>query len=181
MTAALPAPRPQTALPWYVAVTAPRAEQYVHDRLDRLELASWFPKKRLTKRGIARITEFFPMFPCYLFVSFDPADSTAWQRFSQIDKFKRVLTYDERPVPIAAPVLQIIADTERELTSTRLLRYRRMIIAAGAWVQIVEHPSFAGLFGKVSHTNRKSILVEVDLLGRATRVILGLEHVRIVR
>jgi transcription antitermination factor NusG len=168
-------------LPWYVAVTAPRAEQHVHDRLERLELASWFPKqKRLTKRGIARIAEFFPMFPCYLFVSFDPADSTAWQRFSQIDKFKRVLTYDERPVPIAAPVLQIIADTERELTSTRLLHYRRMIIAAGAWVQIVEHPSFAGLFAKVTHTNRKSILVELDILGRATRVILGLDNVRVV-
>lgn len=168
--------------PWYVVVTLPAREAIATDGLRANGFLACFPQERRSVRinAVARREQLYPIIPGYVFVSFESAD--AWQKIYNVFGVRTVLTYGERPVPVPTAVMEHLRDREADLASVRVSRYRPIDVRAGSWVQVVEHPSFSGLFGRVTHTNNRTqmVMVEIDLFGRLTPVMMPVDKVRLV-
>lgn len=170
-------------LPWYIALTLPRQEGIAAAGLIGRRFSCWYPTERKSVKlnGNTRTLRFYPMFPGYVFISFDALED-AWKRINVIPGVRRVLTVGEKPVPIASEAMEHIRGKERELIQRKVKRLPAILVKAGDWVQLVEHLSFTGLFGKVAATNRKTqrVTVELDLFGRVVPVLVSAEQVKVV-
>lgn len=87
---------------WYVAETEPRKETVAIQHLERQSFRCFCPRLQRVRRHARRIeTVLAPLFPGYVFVSFD-ADQVGWRAINGTRGVRRLLT-SERLAPLPMP------------------------------------------------------------------------------
>jgi transcription elongation factor/antiterminator RfaH len=154
---------------WYVAYTLPRREATAGFHLERQGFCVFLPRQKKTVRHARkfRLVD-APVFPRYLFVSFDP-DRDRWRSINGTLGVARLILADERPVAVPTGVVETLV---RSTGTDGLLRYREDL-APGQKVRLLAGP-FAdrlGILARLDDAGRVDVLLE--LMGRAVSVRLA--------
>jgi Transcription antiterminator len=154
---------------WYVAKLKPGGLAKAEVNLARQRFESAMPRLRLSRRrGHRYEDQLKPLFPGYIFVSFD-ADRDRWQPINSTLGIAYLLT-DERARPTPMPAKFVEALSAR--CEDGQVYVPAATLAVGDTVEVMTGP-FTGLIGKIeslSEAGRVRLLLEV--LGRATRAEL---------
>lgn len=164
---------------WHVVQTAPSREQKVAAEIERLGMGVYCPVEPYKVRVNPRRhrTAFRPMLPGYLFAGFD-ADRDRWQAICEMRYARRLFMIDLRPVPVPDPIIERIAETERELGTMRR-RKREIPFHVGQIARAKVGP-MVGFFGTIADVKRESVCVEFSLFGRSTRSWLRADQIEAV-
>jgi transcription antitermination factor NusG len=169
--------------PWYVVICLPQQESVAAAGLIGRRFRAYLPTEMRSVRvnAIRRRAQMYPMFPCYLFASFDVCDER-WKRVFNIAGIRKVIMIDERPVPIPDEAMARIRDKEAELAQGKSRAFPPLRVKVGDWVQLVDLGSFTGLFASVTETDLKaqSVQLELTLFGAARRVWAPVNAVKVV-
>ncbi|MBO0662450.1 transcriptional activator RfaH [Jiella sp. MQZ9-1] len=116
-----------------------------------------------------------PLFPSYIFVSFDPA-ATAWRRINGTFGVKRLVTLGDAPQPVDPAFMTMLrhaCDDQGVFSFRNASGFRqgeRVMLASGPLAEMV------GTIEAMSGTNRALLLLSI--LGRSTRVSVTLDDLR---
>lgn len=169
--------------PWYVVHTESSRESRAVDGLRKQKFVACYPQELRSKKKNAFIRrwELYPLMPGYVFVSFNVEDDF-WKKIFHIEGVRRVLSDGERPIPVPKETMVHIRDKEAELCNVKARRKKSIQFCKGSRVKIVKDPSFSGLEGQVVDTSPKLqiVIVEIDLFGRLTPVMMPVDKVRLV-
>lgn len=169
MTASTPA-----AYPWYAVQTQPRREDVAEARLATLGVAAFCPRYRQRvilhgyRREVVR-----PLFPGYLFASFDPHEILRAVHYAQ--GVRRVVSFGEEPVAVPQELLQCLLARQQD----GFVRLDQPELFDGQRVEIIAGPfkGYTGLFrAQLSGAARVAILLEG--LRLQARVVLDRAVVR---
>lgn len=153
---------------WYVARTHALSEEKALFNLVKQGFETYLPRY-LKQRRHARRTDWIkvPLFPRYIFVSFDVA-VTRWRAISSTIGIDRMICSLDRPVPVPQGVVESIQSRENERGLISLAQC--LSLARGDRVQIDSgaFSDMSGLFECISDDERVTVLL--DLLGRQVRV-----------
>ena len=153
---------------WYVVHTHARAEAMAREHLERQGFETYLPCYLRRRRHARRVEEVpAPLFPRYMFVTFDPG-RVAWRPILSTIGVSNLLSEGERPLPVPEGVVEEIAAQENDdglVSMAREEPYRR-----GDMVRVTGGPmgGLIGLFDGLS--DRERVWVLLDLLGRQLRV-----------
>lgn len=150
------------AAQWYVVETQPRAERLAQSHLARQRFASFCPRFRKTRRHARRTDEVLaPVFPGYLFVSFD-SDRDNWTAINGTCGVRGLVgPRSNRPhaMPVAA-MHALFSRCEGEVISSLC-----PTLVAGQQVRVLTGP-FADAVAEVERLDdRGRVRVLLDLLG----------------
>lgn len=177
-----PAYAPEVNLSWYVVLTLPRDEIRTANRLCDEHFPVYCPQflRSVKVNAIKRVRRAFPLFPGYIFVRFDAA-SDRWSLIPQTEGVRRVLMFNEKPVPVVEDAMQRVRDREAEENSGKR-KLPPIPIMVGSTVTVTDHFSFTGLPLVVVATDakRQKVAVQVNLLGALTSVWLSVNQVKVV-
>lgn len=163
---------------WYVAETQPRQERVAEAHLRRQGFETFLPQFRALRRH-ARRTEIVsrPLFPGYVFVGFDPAQ-TRWRSVNGTVGCRRLVGFGDNPQPLPQRVLTALRarqDAEGFIHMDDPLSK----LPQGAALRVTEGP-FADLVGLFqTRDDAMRVILLLDLLGRPTRVTLPAHAVAI--
>lgn len=168
----LPAPNAGEApsLRWYVAQTQPHAEARAILNLERQGFATYLPRYLKRRRHARRVDVVaVPLFPRYLFVSFDP-DRQRWLSIRSTIGVARLVGHGDAPLPVPVGIVESLKSRQDEAGFVRLMAPPGL--RAGDKVRVVggAFEEALGLVECISDEERVTILL--DLLGRKVRVTL---------
>ena len=159
-----------TGSTWHVVQVHPHAELKAQMHLVRQGFATYLPRY-LKRRRHARRTEIVPapLYPSYLFVSFNHAIHR-WRSIHSTVGVSRLVCNGESPAAVDSGMIDGLKSRENEQGYIQL--ERRSQFAAGDKVRVREGVfcDCLGLFESLSDRERVAILLE--LLGRKVRVVL---------
>lgn len=169
---------------WFIVVVEPQQESTASAGLIGRRFATYFPQqpKSIRSNYHKRRVVMRPMLPGYVLTSFDVRQN-GWKRINSVPGVRRILMVDERPVPVPESALYWVRKEEARAAADFGRRKRiPMPCKEGDWVQLVEHPSFTGLFGQVVSIldKQERITLEIDFFGRLTRIEVSANQVRVV-
>lgn len=154
---------------WYVAHTLPRRETTARFHLERQGFRVFLPRQQRTVRHASKFRLIdAPLFPRYLFVSFDP-NRDRWRSINGTRGIARLIAADERPTP--API-GIVETLLRSTDENGLIRYSEEL-EPGQKVRLVAGP-FAdrlGILARLDSTARVDVLLQI--MGGAVSVRLA--------
>ena len=155
---------------WYVLHVKPRAEKKVDDFLAALRVFHYLPLLRKETRVQRRkVVRFLPAFPGYVFT-----------RLSQEERAQVFGTRNiVRTIPVAQPrrMIHQLRQVEHALRLPADLRAVEHF-TEGEYVKVVSGP-LRGLEGQVRRVgNSASIVLSVDILGRAIEASVDLRDVK---
>jgi transcriptional antiterminator RfaH len=160
---------------WYVVHSQPNAEHKAVAHLQRQGFATYLPRY-LKRRRHARRVEIVPapLFPRYLFVTFD-LTTQRWRSIFSTVGVSRIVCNAELPTPISDEVigsLRAREDASGFVTLDRSPKFR-----AGDKIRVLEgcFADCLGLYEGMKDRDRIAILL--DLLGRKVRVTVAAENV----
>lgn len=167
--------RPTT--PWYVAQTKPNGCAVAERNLARQGFRYFSPSEERTCRHARKFyTSVRPLFPGYIFVSFDPA-TARWRAINGTHGITRLVSF-QRDEPAQVPLALISGMMMRCDSRGRLLPPR--LLGAGDMVKVTGGP-FADFIGTVeSFAPDRRIWVLLDMMKRETRVALPSAVLRMV-
>jgi transcriptional antiterminator RfaH len=160
---------------WYVAQTQPHAETKAAAHLARQGFGVYLPRYLKRRRHARRIeTVPAPLFPRYMFVSFDIAVHR-WRAVRSTVGISSLICHGDRPVAAADAIVDGLKGREDEKGFVKLDQRPRL--APGDKIRVIEGVFSAclGLFEGLSDGERVAILL--DLLGRKVRVVLDMDLV----
>ena len=160
---------------WYVVQTHVHAETRAQMHLGRQDFVTYVPRY-LKRRRHARRTETVaaPLYPGYLFVTFNPAIHR-WRSIHSTVGVARLVCNGDAPAVVDMAIIDALKGREDAGGYIRLERQRQFApgdkvrISAGAFADCL------GLFDSVGDRERVAILL--DLLGRKVRVVLNEDFV----
>jgi transcriptional antiterminator RfaH len=160
---------------WYVVRTHAHAETKALENLVRQDYEAYLPscrrwRKHARRREIVRR----PLFPSYLFVSFDIEHSYWRPIFSTIGVASLICNGD---IPSRVP--EGVVDSIRDAENAGFFDYTHAVtrLKPGDPVRVAHGP-FAGLIGQLqSMASRDRVRVLLDILGRQTTTVLVLSEV----
>jgi transcriptional antiterminator RfaH len=160
---------------WYVVQSQPNAENKAIAHLQRQGFATYLPCY-LKRRRHARRVEIVPapLFPRYLFVTFDLM-SQRWRSIFSTVGVSHIVCNGELPTPISDEVigsLRAREDASGFVTLDRSPKFRvgdKIRVLDGAFADCL------GLYEGMKDRDRIAILL--DLLGRKVRVTVAAENV----
>jgi transcriptional antiterminator RfaH len=159
-------PRPAA---WYVVETQPRAEREAQSHLARQHFGSFCPRFRKTRRHARRTDEVMvPVFPGYLFVTFDP-ERDNWTAINGTRGVRRLVgPRANRPDAMPPAAMEaLFARCEGELITSLC-----PTLAAGQTVRMLNGP-FADVLAEVERLDERGrVRVLLDLLGGRTGVVV---------
>lgn len=160
---------------WHVVQVHPHAESKAQTHLVRQGFATYLPRY-LKRRRHARRTEIVPapLYPSYLFVTFNPAIHR-WRSIHSTVGVARLVCNGEVPAVIDGSIIDGLKRRENDQGFIQL--GRRPQFAPGDKVRVREgvFSDCLGLFESMGDRERVAILLE--LLGRKVRVVLDEEFV----
>ena len=167
--------RPTT--PWFVAQTKPNSCAMAERHLVRQGFRVFAPSEERTCRHARKFyTSVRPLFPGYIFVSFDPA-RVRWRAINGTRGVARLVSF-RRDEPAQVPLALISGMMMRCDSRGRLLPPR--LLGAGDIVKVTGGP-FAEFIGRVeSFAPDRRIWVLLDLMAREMRVALPSSMLRLV-
>ena len=162
-----------TETAWYVVRTKPRNETRAAEHLARQGFSIYLPRY-LKRRRHARRTDtvLAPLFPSYLFVSFNILRDR-WTSIRSTLGVVNLISRDSAPVPVPAGIVDGIRKQEDDRGFIRLIKRcalrpgEKVVITAGAFVDQI------GLLANYSDDERVTVLL--SLLGRSTTVTFPLD------
>jgi transcriptional antiterminator RfaH len=160
---------------WYVVQTQPHCEMKAQAHLLRQGFGVYLPRYLKRRRHARRIeTVPAPLFPRYMFVSFDIAVQR-WRAVRSTVGISALVGRNDCPTNVPESVVAGLQRREDEAGFVKL--ERRPLFAPGDKVRIVEgvFETCLGLFEGMADSERVAILLE--LLGRKVRVVLDQELV----
>lgn len=154
---------------WHVVQTHPHGEARAAGNLRRQGFETYLPCIRVSRSHARRIEMVRrPLFPGYLFVSFDP-EQQPWRAILSTFGVARLLGHGDRP---AAVPMAVVDDVRGREDKDGFVQLPVRPFRTGDRLKVVGGP-FDGLFGLcqgMSEHDRVAMLL--DLLGRAVRVSL---------
>jgi transcriptional antiterminator RfaH len=163
-------------LRWYVVHTQVNGEPKANWHLSKQGFAVYLPRY-LKRRRHARRVEIVaaPLFPRYLFVSFDLA-VTRWRAIHSTIGVTDLVCNGENPAPVPIGIVEEImarADENGMLSQPSAQR-----LVKGDKIEILDGPleGLTGLFECT--TDHERVVLLLDLLGRQTRVTVPRTTVR---
>lgn len=163
-----------TSSSWYVVRTKPHSEGRAADHLQRQGFGTYLPRY-LKQRRHARRIELVraPLFPSYLFVSFD-VDADRWipirSTLGAVDLIRYV---DGRPIPLPTTVIDKIREQEDGRGLVRLID--RLALRPGDRVAVTRGAFTEQIGHLVSCSDRERVVVLLNILGRDTPLALPAE------
>ena len=160
---------------WHVVQVHVHAEAKAQIHLARQGFETYLPRY-LRRRRHARRTDMVaaPLYPSYLFVTFNPSIHR-WRSIQSTVGVARLVCNGETPAAIDGAIIDGLRSRENEQGYIQL--ERRPQFAAGDKVRVREGVfcDCFGLFESLSDRERVAILLE--LLGRKVRVVLDEDFV----
>jgi transcriptional antiterminator RfaH len=151
---------------WFVLQFKPNSHYQATKNLNRQEFETFLPLHDITLRKASRfVTITKPLFPGYMFVSFDKAD-TKWHKINNTYGVSRLLTYNSTLKSISSTFVDNLM--KRYDSSGKLIPILKM--RKGDKVKILEGP-FANFIAQVEkYETEQRIWVLMDLMGRKTKI-----------
>lgn len=151
---------------WYLVQLKPNCAKIAIRNLERQGLATFLPLESRTVRKRGKfVTAEAPLFPGYLFVSFDIA-SGCWQAVNSTYGVNRLVSFADRPA--AAPP-GLIAELMARCSESGTLKPAPEF-APGDQVMISGGPCASFIAKVQSLESEQRIWLLMDLLGKETRV-----------
>ncbi len=161
---------------WYVVHTQPQAERKALQHLVRQGFGVYLPQY-LRRRRHARRVDWVrqPLFPRYLFVTFDHA-MTRWRSINSTTGVSHLVCHGNTPAPMPEGVVEDIR--AREDADGIVPLGRRDDWSPGDPVRILEGPMYdqVGLFE--CHSDEERVILLMNLLGRQVRVRVPVGAIR---
>lgn len=133
---------------WFVACTRPHQEAKAADHLRRQSYGVWLPRLRRTRRHARRFdTVLTPVFPGYLFVSFDPAVEP-WRRINGTCGVRHLVCGEAGP----APLPDAFVSSLRARSDGDVLCDPSAMLQPGAPVRVISGP-FVDCIGTLVRTD----------------------------
>ena len=145
---------------WYVVNTHAHQEARAQANLERQGFRAWAPTMRRSRRHARRIdTVESPMFPGYVFVSFDP-DSDRWSSINGTFGVRRLLCAGDRPQRVPDDFVSALHTT---LDERGVAAVHDGWMRPGATVRIVEGPFVdnVGTLVYLAAKDRVALLLQV--------------------
>lgn len=151
---------------WYILQNKPNAHQIAKRNLNQQGFETFLPLVNYTSRKAERfINTTQPLFPGYMFVSFDRATS-GWNKINNTYGVSRLITFNSTLKSIPTTVVEDLMD--RCDFAGKLLPIKKL--KKGDQVKILGGP-FANFIASVeTYTTDQRICVLIDLMGRKTKV-----------
>lgn len=152
---------------WYVVRTKPRAEDTVLSHLRRQDFEAFLPRFLKTRRHARRVDRVAsPLFPGYLFVSFN-LEQARWRSIFGTIGSSGLICHGDRPAPVPEGVVEEIIARQDE--SGHVLLHPEHGIKQGQSVEILDGPlaEARGIFECMDSKER--VIVLLNLLGRQVR------------
>lgn len=158
---------------WYVVNTLPNQERRAEENLRRQGFEPWVPQLRKLRRHARRTDSVIvPLFPGYLFVSFD-VESDRWRSVNGTFGVVRLLCNGETPMPVPEALIEALS-ARRDESGLIVLPARSF--AEGETVRVLAGP-FADLEGIFQATSgRDRVVLLFNLLGRQVRAKVPLNE-----
>lgn len=157
---------------WYLAQLKPGGLTRARTNLERQNFPSFMPMRPKSERRAGKTHSVKrPIFPGYLFVQIAP-DRREWRQINSTLGVARLVSLD-RQTPTQVPsdfMEQLLEQCEGEIWHTKA-----QDLAPGQPARLIQGP-FADMIAKVDTLpERDRVFVLLDLMGRATRVAVGID------
>lgn len=160
---------------WFVVHTQPRMEVVAVEHLCRQGFETYLPQFRKRRSHAGRIDEVSaPLFPRYIFVSFDP-DAAVWRMIRSTRGAIDVVRHGKDPSPVPQAVVDDIRSREDDSGHVVLARQfaprtgDRVTIQRGAFAQRT------AIFSAMKDSER--VIALLSLLGREISVLVPVSHI----
>lgn len=161
---------------WFLAQFKPNCQHIAERNLQRQHFPVFLPQQRVTRRQRGRFVEALqPLFPGYLFVSFDPA-SGGWRKINATYGITRLVAFGNDPAPVPPALLAALmarCDGEGALQPP-------CAFTPGDEVRVTKGP-FADFVARIEELDsQERVWLLLDILGRPTRVSASLDALQSV-
>jgi transcriptional antiterminator RfaH len=161
---------------WFLAQLKPNCVNVAERNLVRQGFRTFLPMEVGTKRQKGKFfTALRPLFPGYIFVSFDPALGH-WPAINSTYGVTRLVSFSEKPAPVPLDImsqLMLRCDLSGKLLPHKLLK-------PGDLVRITTGP-FADIVAKIENlAPTRRVWVLMDLMGGQTRVAIKFDQIKAV-
>jgi transcription elongation factor/antiterminator RfaH len=154
---------------WYALYTKPNSEFQVAVALQQHRIETYLPQVEVTEDHQHPKTK--PFFPCYLFMKVD-FQETDLSQMEWIPGLRRIVTCDDRPVPVPEAMITFIRRQFGELELSDGLPAPRFGKGDAVRITIGPFQDMLAIFeGPTSSGERVKVLLEI--LGRPSRVRLA--------
>ena len=158
---------------WYLAQLKPNSLAIARRNLERQGFTLFVPQRMETRRVGARFrTAPFPLFPGYVFIALDPAQSR-WRAVNSTVGVTKLVSFGGQPAAVPRGLVEEIAlacDADDVLLPETAL-------APGDTVRLTGGP-FTGLIAEVERCDPdRRIWVLIELMGQQTRIQVGRDAV----
>ncbi|MFN4101141.1 MAG: transcription termination/antitermination protein NusG [Pararhodobacter sp.] len=159
---------------WYLAQLKPNATAVARRNLQRQDFPVFCPLRLETRRYGPRFrTEPRPLFPGYLFIALDPAESR-WRAINSTPGVTRLVAFGGMPAAVPQGLVEQIAlgcDAEGLiLPPDELEPGDRVLVSAGP---------FAGLLAEVERSEAdRRVWILIEVMGQKTRMQVGRDALR---
>lgn len=163
-----------TKAPWFLAQLKPNSAAIAQTHLERQGFAHFLPMELRTIRRAGRFeTRRCPLFPGYLFVSFDP-DKGLWRKINATRGISRLVSFGNVPRPVP---FELIAQIVERCDAEHCLRPQAKFVE-GEEVRVASGPfvDFVAKIERIEPDQRVWLLM--DLMGAETRVAMPATELR---
>jgi transcriptional antiterminator RfaH len=161
---------------WFLAQLKPNCANIADKNLKRQGFQTFLPMEEETKQRNGKfVTAMRPLFPGYIFVSFDVAGGF-WRTVNSTHGITRLVSFGKEPTAVPLDLvsqLMLRCDAEGKLLPPKLLK-------PGDQVTLTKGPfvNFVAEVEKIAPDRRVWVLME--LMGGQTRVAVGADQLRVV-
>ena len=153
---------------WFLIQCKPNSHRIAERNLKRQGFETFLPLAEVTRRKSTKfVNELRPLFPGYMFVTFDPSDAP-WRKINSTQGVSRLVSFDGRPKPVPSALtseLQARCDEAGKLLPVTDLE-------VGAEIKISSGP-FSEFVGTVEAIDPdKRVWVLLELMGQKSKVKL---------
>lgn len=161
-------------LPWFVAQLRPQGLKRARDHLHRQKFKTFTPEleSNTVRAGVPRQIR-KPLFPGYLFISFNPADPK-WTAINSTRGVARlILNRPHQPTPLPQPLMAEIMARYNKAG----VRHPPVDLAVGDKIRVLAGP-FAEIVTSIETLpDQERIGVLIDLMGRKVKASLTRKHI----
>ena len=159
---------------WFLAQLKPNSLKIAERNLKRQGFRTFLPVEEVTKRAKSKfVTAERPMFPGYIFVSFD-ATKGGWRAINSTNGITRLVSFGKDPAPVPLDIISgllLRCDVQGKLMSPMLLNPGDQVA--------MTHGPFADFVAEVEKIEPdRRVWVLLDIMGGQTRIAVGADQLR---
>ncbi len=161
---------------WYLLQHKPNKQNIALENLKRQGFETFFPLLEITKRSNSRFkNSSSPLFPGYIFVSFDIEDSS-WIKIKYTVGVSRIVGFNSKPSEV--PGYIILALKHKYKRSHELFSAKN--IKTGLNTKILKGP-LSGLVGKIEEYDTKSrIKILLEFMDNQKRISINVDKTDLI-